>query len=64
MADSFDQVWQVGRREAVSITLTGTTNPSGGTFGPAGDDAGGTLPVADITVTNGGADPFGRSRSP
>lgn len=59
MADSFDQVWHVGRREAVSITLTGTTNPSGGTFsGRLATTPGGTPLVADIAVTAGGSSPL------
>lgn len=59
MADAFDQTWQVGRREAVSITLTGTTNPSGGTFSAriAATPYGMPL-VADIAVTAGGATPL------
>lgn len=56
--DTFDQLWRVGRREAVSIVLTGTTNPAGATLSARiAATPGGTPLVANITVTAAGSSP-------
>lgn len=58
MDAAFEQLWEVGRREAVSIVLTGTSNPSGMTLSARiAATPGGTPLVAGITVTAGGSGP-------
>lgn len=55
MPDAFDQLWEIGRREAVDIVLTSTTNPAGGTYSARlAATPGGTALYDDITVTAGG----------